>query len=402
MGSRRVVITGMGVVSCIGTGLDEYTESLRQGKCGHRAISAFDTSGFPFKNACEVIGFEPERWIHTLDPQTLGRSSQFSVAASQMAIEDAGIATAELSGTNCAVLVGTTDGESVPLEQLTRQWVEEGLDHLDAELIEKVPADNLSARVAQEFNLSGEALTISTACSAGNYAIGTALDMIKAGETDVVLCGGSDAVCRKTFAGFYRLGTLAPEYPQPFDKNRQGILTGEGCGMLLVESLNRALQRGATIYAEILGYALNCDASHMVAPDQSSIAQCMRLAHQNAAIRASDVDYICAHGTGTSANDYTEAMSIREVFGDQPPPTSSIKSMLGHSMGAAGALATIACSVAIQQNFIPPTVNYTAVDPDCDLDCVPNVSRQATLNIVQNNAFAFGGNNAILILGRYS
>ena len=244
-------------------------------------------------------------------------------------------------------------------------------------------------------------MTIPTACSAGNYAIGYAYDSISLGDTDFMLCGGADSICRKTFAGFYRLGTIAPEVCQPFDKNRKGILTGEGAGILLLESLDSALARGAQIYAEVLGYGLTCDADHMVAPNRSSIARCIRLAHRNAGISASDVDYICAHGTGTVANDITESGAISEVFGSRKPPVSSIKSMIGHTMGAASALASIACAVGLKDGFIPPTVNHRETDPNCDLDCVPNQSRAADLRIVQNNGFAFGGNNAITVYSRY-
>jgi 3-oxoacyl-[acyl-carrier-protein] synthase II len=255
--------------------------------------------------------------------------------------------------------------------------------------------------VCQELGLHGEALTISTACAAGNYAIGYAYDLIQLGEAECMLCGGADAMSRKSFSGFYRLGAIAPRACQPFDKNRKGILTGEGSGMLLLESLDGARARGAAIYGEVLGYGLTCDANHPVAPDRKSIADCIRLAHRNAGIQPGDVDYISAHGTGTQANDQTETAAIREVFGPAPPPTSSIKSMLGHTMGAASALSSVACAIAMKDGFIPPTINHDEDDPNCLIDCVPNRARPADLRIVQNNAFAFFGNNAILIMKRY-
>ncbi len=214
------------------------------------------------------------------------------------------------------------------------------------------------------------------------------------------LCGGADAVCRKTFTGFYRLGTIAPEVCQPFERDRKGILTGEGAGILVMESLDSALARGARIYAEVLGYGLNCDANHPVAPDRDSLARCIELAHRNAGVKPEDVDFISAHGTGTKANDVTESGAIRQVF-DTPPPTISIKGMLGHTMGAASALASAACALAIKEGFIPPTINHVETDPECGVDCVPNVAREAQLEVVQNNALAFAGNNAVLILGRY-
>jgi 3-oxoacyl-[acyl-carrier-protein] synthase II len=205
-------------------------------------------------------------------------------------------------------------------------------------------------------------------------------------------------MCRKTFAGFYRLGTIAPEYCQPFDADRKGILTGEGSGMLFLETLDGARRRGARVYAEVLGYGLSCDAKHPVAPDQASIVTCMRRAHDRAGVDPAEVGLVSAHGTGTKANDLTEAAAVREVFGDSPPPTVSVKSMIGHAMGAASALAAIACVVALEYGFIPPTINHRRTDPECGLDCVPNHARKATLRVVQNNAFAFGGNNSVLML----
>lgn len=400
MAGRRVVITGMGAVTSIGIGLEEYAKGLQAGRSGHAPITAFDTEGFAYKNGCEVRDFEPTQWIRRLNPDHLGRSSQLGIAASRMALEDAQLDLKTVESRNVPVVVGTTDGESVPLERLTRQWVDEGFAALDPELWWQVPADKIAISVAQEFGLSGESFTVGTACAAGNYAVGTAYDMLRAGQADHVLCGGSDALCRKTFAGFYRLGTVAPECVQPFDKNRQGILTGEGAGMLLVETLDSAVRRGARIYAEILGYGLNCDGAHMVFPDVKAIAECFRRAHAKAGIDAAQVDYICAHGTGTRANDSVEARAIHEVFGE-PPPTSSIKSMLGHTMGAASALEAIGCALALHRGFIPPTINFVEPDPECDLDCVPNESRPAELNMVQNNAFAFGGNNSVVIFCRY-
>ncbi|HEX5741031.1 MAG TPA: beta-ketoacyl synthase N-terminal-like domain-containing protein, partial [Pilimelia sp.] len=241
---------------------------------------------------------------------------------------------------------------------------------------------------------------LATACAAGNYAIGYGYDAVRAGEVDIALCGGADAVGRKSFASFYRLGAMAPEVCQPFDRDRRGMLMGEGAGMLVLESADAAAARGARIYAEVLGYGLNCDAGHAVAPDGVSFARCMALAHRNAGVRPEDIDLISAHGTGTKVNDTTEVGAIRRAF-PEPPPTVSIKGMLGHTMGAASALGAAACALAITDGFIPPTINHRTTDPECAIDCVPNEARPADLRVVQNNALAFGGNNAVLILGRY-
>ncbi|MEU3712662.1 beta-ketoacyl-[acyl-carrier-protein] synthase family protein [Streptomyces catenulae] len=399
--ARRVVITGLGTVSSIGLGVTAFLDGLRSGRSGVKPITAFDTTGFAHANGCEVTGFDPAEWIHRVDATELGRATQFSVAAARMAVADAGLTPEELRARRALVSVGTTDAESRDLDALVDVELREGPERLPATVVRRAQAGRLSTGIVRELALTDvEALTLPTACAAGNYAIGSGFDAIRGGEVEVALCGGADAVCRKTFAGFYRLGTIAPEVCQPFDKDRKGILTGEGAGILLMESLETARARGARIYAEVLGYGLNCDAHHPVAPDQDSLARCMRIAHRNAGVKPQDIDFISAHGTGTRANDVTEAGAIRQVF-DAPPPTVSIKSMIGHSMGAASALASAACALALTEGFIPPTVNHHETDPECGLDCVPNVARSTELNVVQNNALAFAGNNAVLILGRH-
>ncbi|AQW53927.1 MULTISPECIES: beta-ketoacyl-[acyl-carrier-protein] synthase family protein [Streptomyces] len=400
--THRVVLTGFGVFSSIGVGAAEFAEGLRSGRSGAKPITAFDTEGFAHAKGCEIVDFEPEKWIRNLDVAELGRASQFSAAAARMAVEDANLDLDVLREQRGLISIGTTDGESFDLDQLVESQIAHGPEKMDSTIARRVRAGRLSAAVAHELGLTDvEAVTIPTACAAGNYAIGYGFDAVRTGEVDFALCGGADAMCRKTFAGFYRLGTIAPELCQPFDVDRKGILTGEGAGVLVLESLESALARGARIYAEVLGYGLNCDAYHQVAPNQSSVARCMALALDNAGVKPGEVDLVSAHGTGTKANDVTEARAIREVYGAAPPRTISIKSMLGHTMGAASALAAIACSLAIVHRFIPPTINHTATDPECEVDCVPNEAVEADLRIVQNNGLAFGGNNAVVILGKY-
>ncbi|MFI9629747.1 beta-ketoacyl-[acyl-carrier-protein] synthase family protein [Streptomyces sp. NPDC052042] len=400
--ARRVVITGLGAVSSIGVGVGEFLPGLRSGRSAAKPITAFDTTGYEHAIGCEIADFDSGRWIRRLDPDSLGRASQFSVSAARMAVDDAGLDDDELRRSRCLTSIGTTDGESRDLDQLVETEVRRGPQHMDAGVARRVPAGRLSAAVAHELGLRRvEAVTLPTACAAGNYAIGYGYDAIRAGDVDYALCGGADALCRKTFTGFYRLGTIAPERCQPFDKNRQGILTGEGAGVLLMETLESALARGARIYAEVLGYGLNCDAYHPVAPNQDSVARCMQLALDDAGVKPSEVDFISAHGTGTKANDVTEAAAIRQVFGDRTPRTVSIKSMIGHSMGAASALASIACALALTEGFIPPTINHVETDPECALDCVPNQAVDADLRVVQNNGLAFGGNNSVVIYGKY-
>ncbi|MFF4570672.1 beta-ketoacyl-[acyl-carrier-protein] synthase family protein [Streptomyces sp. NPDC001410] len=399
---HRVVVTGLGVVTSIGTGVDAFGAGLRSGRSGVKPITAFDTTGFAYSNACEITDFEPETWITEQSPDDLGRAAQFAVAASRMAVADAGLTEEQVRDVRSLVSVGTTDGESRDLDHLTGLQVTAGDDVLDAVVARRVWPGRLSAGIVRELGLEDvETVTVPTACAAGNYAVGYGYDAISSGDVEMALCGGADALCRKTFTGFYRLGTIAPDVCRPFDADRQGILTGEGAGILLMESLESALARGARIYAEVLGYGLSCDASHPVAPDRDSIARCITAAHRNAGIEAADVDFISAHGTGTKANDVTEVGAIRQVFGAELPRTVSIKSMIGHTMGAASALASAACALALRDGFIPPTVNHRTTDPECAVDCVPNEAVEADLRVVQNNGLAFGGNNAVLVLGRW-
>ncbi|MFE3203686.1 beta-ketoacyl-[acyl-carrier-protein] synthase family protein [Embleya sp. NPDC055664] len=401
-GRRRVVVTGVGVLSSIGIGADEFARALREGRSGVRPITVFDTDGFEHRNGCEVVGFDPAEWIRNLDVDTLGKATGFSVAAARMAVEDAGLPLDRLRDEPVLVAIGTTDGEAYDLDRLVESELADGPEKYDPVTVRRVSAIRLSTAVAQELALNrAEASTVATACSAGNYAIGTGLDAIRSGEVDVALCGGADAMCRKTFAGFYRLGTIAPDRCQPFDVDRKGILTGEGAGVLVLEELGSALRRGARIYAEILGFGLSCDAFHPVAPNQAGVARCIDLALRDAGVTPDQVDLISAHGTGTIPNDVTESMAIREVYGEHPPRTVALKSMLGHSMGAASALGAIGCALAITHGFIPPTINHERTDPECAIDCVPNTSVEADLRIVQNNGMAFGGNNAVVVLGRY-
>ncbi len=398
----RVVITGLGVFSSIGIGVAEFAAGLREGRNGVSPISVFDTAGFAHANGCEVIGFKPEEWLQRWSVDDLGRTSQFAVAAARMAVGDAGLTDDGLRERRVQISIGTTDGESQDLDQLAQTWVESGPQNWDPKVTRRVGAGGLSAAVAWELGLSdAEALTLATACSAGNYAIGMGFDAIRVGDADIAVCGGADAMCRKSFTAFYRLGTIAPDFCRPFDRDRQGILTGEGAGVLVLERLDSALARGARIYAEVLGYGLSCDAYHPVQPEQSSIARCMRSALADAGVRPEEVDLVSAHGTGTKTNDVTESRAIREVFSGMPPRTVSLKSMLGHTMGAASALGAIACSLAITHGFIPPTINHRETDPECEIDCVPNTSVPADLRVVQNNGLAFAGNNAVVVLGRH-
>jgi 3-oxoacyl-[acyl-carrier-protein] synthase II len=396
----RVAVTGLGPVSSIGTGVEAFGAALRAGASGIARITSFDPSGFPYQNAGEVppgnLGPVPEH----LDPAGWGRSSRFAAAAARLAVEDAKLDLAGLDASRAHVVVGTTSGESQVLEELTAEVVAHGFDAWRPDLLAQFPANRLAHAVSEELGFEGESLTVATACSASNYAIGYAHDLLVSGEADVVVAGGADSVCRWAHAGFHRLGALTAQACAPFDRDRSGILTGEGGAALLLETFEHARARGARVQAEVLGYASNCDANHPVAPDGDSIAACMRAAHRNAGVSAGDVDWICAHGTGTPANDLVEGRAVLEVFGGTPPPMSSIKSMLGHTMGAASGFGAVASVLAIQAGFLPPTVNWRSPDPElAGVDPVPNTARESRVRLVQNNGFAFGGNNAIVLLG---
>lgn len=393
-------MTGLGPVSSIGTGAAAFAAALRAGRSGISRISSFDPTGFPHQRGGEVAGFRPADRLRRLDPARWARASLFAATAARLAAEDGRLDPADTEPGRVHAVIGTTGGEAGAVDAVAARVRSAGFAGLDPGLVARLPACRLAHAVSEELELTGESLTIATACAAGNYALGYAYDLLAAGEADAVFAGGSDSVGRWVHAGFYRLGALTKDACAPFDRDRSGILTGEGGAVLLLETLAHATARGARVYAEVLGYGLNCDASHPVHPDAGSIAACMRAAHHNASVTPSDVDYICAHGTGTPTNDSVEARAIVEVFGDRPPPVSSIKSMIGHTMGAATGFGAIAVALAIQRGFLPPTINFTNPDPAlAGLDPVPNTARAATVRVAQNNGFAFGGNNAIVLFG---
>lgn len=398
---RRVAVTGIGPVSSIGIGVHRFAGGIRDGRSGASRIGSFDPTGFPHVYAGEVRDFDPAPRLRRLDPREWGRSSQFAAVAARIAVEDAGLGSDRIPPERTAVVMGTTSGESQVVEALTARALADGGCHaFDSDLVAQLPAARLAHAASEEIGATGESVTLANACAASNYAIGYAYDMLVTGEANVVVAGGADSVCRWAHAGFYRLGALSERVCAPFDRDRQGILTAEGGVALLLEPLERARERGARCYAEVLGYGLNCDARHMVAPHAARIAECMRLAHQNAGVKPQDIDYISAHGTGTASNDKAEAEAVREVFGERPPPMSSVKSMLGHTMGAASGFGAAAAVLAIANGYLPPTINWTNPDPEFDwLDPVPNRSRAAVVRVAQNNGYAFGGNNCITVFG---
>ena len=402
--NKRIVVTGLGVVSSIGIGREKFWNALIQAKSGITRISSFDTADFPTHLGGEVKDFYPEQFIDKLKTKNFGRASCLAIAAAKLGLEDAGLTLDGLKNQKMGVCVGTTMGESQILMQLNDAWIHKGIEAIDPDLICKYPANALSLNLVNDLGLNGPSYVIPTACAAGNYAIGYACDLIKKGAADRMFAGGTDAFSRLAFIGFNRLLAIAPEKCQPFDKNRKGMIVAEGSGMVVLESYENALKRKAPIYAEVLGYGLSCDAHHMTAPFSEGIKEAIEKALRQAGVMPEEVSYFNAHGTGTLANDKEECLAIKKAFGEhyKKLPVSSIKSMLGHTMGAASAIETIACCLAVKNDVIPPTINYQTPDPECDIDCVPNVCRRQKINIALNSSSAFGGNNACLVLKKLS
>lgn len=401
MNKIRVVITGLGVISSIGIGWKDFWESLLMGKSGISPVTSFDTSEHFTHNGGQVKNFKPEEFISKKEILFLSRATQLGIAAAKLAVEDAEL---HINETNrFSVCLGVTNGSTQAVEPINDIFVKNEKTNLIKQLIYKVPTNTTPALIGAALNATGSNFIFSTACAAGNYAIGYGFDLIRSNRADIVISGGADPFTRFSFSGFNQFGAAAPERCQPFDKNRKGMMVAEGAGILILESLENALKRNAKIYAEVLGYGLSCDAHHITTPSVEGIAECMKKAIRWSHIDIEKIDYISAHGTGTIANDKTECAAIKDVFGPlyKKIPVSSIKSMLGHTMGAASALEAITCALVVKNDIIPPTINYETPDPECDIDCVPNKARKHTVRIALNNSYAFGGNNACLVVGKF-
>jgi 3-oxoacyl-[acyl-carrier-protein] synthase II len=403
--TRRIVITGIGVVTPIGTGRETFWTNLLDGRCGIAPVQSFDTSNYNVHCGSEVKNFKAEDYLLKLDAAHLGRASQFAIAAARLALADAGVEIGSLDRKRAGVSMGTTSGEPREVERFDDSYVSKNLDRVGPEFLSLYPCHVIAAHVASELNFSGVNSMIPTACAAGNYAIAHALEVLRAERADLMLAGGSDAFSRITFTGFARLGAVAPEICQPFDRFRKGMVPGEGSAILVLEPLDRARRRGARIYAEVAGYGLSCDAHHMTAahPCGDGAARAMLQALADSGTNSEEVSYISAHGTGTPTNDRLETIAVKRLFKNTAYriPISSIKSMLGHTMGAASAIEAAVCALAVFNNQVPPTINLNVPDPECDLDYVPNSAREVLVNVAMNNAYAFGGNNASLILRKW-
>ena len=398
---RRVAVTGMGVVAATGLGLDAFWQAVVQGKSGIRQISFFDTSPFRTKIAGEVPDFDPLQFVNERSLKYMDRICQLTLAAAQEAVASGGLD--EDSGLIFGTGIGgitTSDKQHGVLHTLGAK----GVRPMD---IPMIMCNAAASHLSMRYGLKGPGYTIVTACASASNAIGESVRLIRHGYADSVLTGGADAtISSAIFYGWNKLRVMSKrnDTPQsscrPFSKDRDGMVLAEGAGVLVLEEMERTKSRGATIWAEIIGYGSSYDATHITAPNVDGQCLAITRALNDAGIAPADVDYINAHGTATLANDKVETESVKRVFGsvETAPPLSSIKPVTGHSLGCAGALEIIASCLALRDNIMPPTINYSVPDPECDLDYVPNQARAKELSVIMSNTFGFGGNNAVLVL----
>ncbi len=407
---QRVVITGFGAVSPLGSNVEDTWKGLVEGKSGIDYINGFETDNFSVKVAAEAKTFDP---LEYMDPRTArytDRFAQFAIAAAKQAIQHAGLVIDDDNCYDTSIIIGSGVGGIGSMETQVRVLNERGPSRVSPYIVPMMIADNASGRVSIETGIKGFNLSLVSACSTGTDAIGIAYKMIKHGETKAALAGGTDAsVTPIGVAGFAQAGALSrnPDpatASRPFDANRNGFVIGEGSGVMVLESLTSALERGARILGEIVGYGATSDAFHITQPLASgeSALRAIKLALNDTGAEA--IDYINAHGTSTPLNDASETRAIKKSFGNRAYsiPVSSIKSMLGHMLGAAGALEAIVCCKVIEEGIIPPTINLDCPDPECDLDYVPKIARKARVDTAISNSFGFGGHNSVLAIKRYS
>jgi len=411
MKDRRVVITGMGAVTPIGNDKDTFWESLKSGKSGIAEIQAIDVSDYRCKIAGEVRDFDASGYFkNPKDARRADRYSQLAIAAGKMAFDDSGIDLESIDRYRFGVMVGSGIGGLSTLEREHQKLLEKGPARVNPFLIPMMIANISSGMISMEFGLNGPNMSIVTACATANHNIGEAWRMIKFGDADLFLAGGSEASITATgLAGFGSMRALSfrndePERAsRPFDVGRDGFVMGEGAGVIVVEEYEHAKARGAEIYAELVGYGVSADAYHLTSPlpEGEGASRCIDMALGHAGLNPEDVDYVNAHGTSTGLGDICETKAIKRTFGDHAKnglAVSSTKSMTGHLLGAAGGVEIIASTLAIKEGVIPPTINLEEPDPECDLDYVPKEAREAGINVAVSNSFGFGGHNATLII----
>jgi 3-oxoacyl-[acyl-carrier-protein] synthase II len=407
---RRVVITGLGAVTPLATGVEESWRKLCQGKSGVVRITKFDPSGFNVQIAAELKDFHPEDF---LDKKKIRRTDpfiQYAIVAARMAIDDAGLTINGNNASGVGVVLGSCAGGMNMYEKNLFALRDAGPEKVSPFFIPGFIANMAAGEVSMAFGARGPSKCVVTACATGNNCIGDAFRLIQYNEAHAMIAGGSDAyVLPIAIAGFDKMRALSrrntePEKAsRPFDKDRDGFVVGEGAGVVILEEMESAMRRGAKIYAEVIGYGSNIDSFHITEPDWENQARCLKLALNDAAISPGDVEYINAHGTSTVINDVSETKAIKAALGEHSKkvPVSSNKSMFGHLLGAAGAVEAIFTILTIRDGIIPPTINYDTPDPECDLDYVPNIARKAQVNIALSNSFGFGGVNATLVFRKF-
>jgi 3-oxoacyl-[acyl-carrier-protein] synthase II len=407
---RRVVVTGMGAVTPLGTGVDVSWRKLCEGKSGVARISKFDPSCFKAKIAAEVKDFNPEDFMDRKKVRRTDPFIHYALAAAQMAIEDARLVINAHNSDRIGIVVGSCAGGMMTYERNLVALQTGGVDKVSPFFIPGFIANMAAGEISMAFGARGPSKCVVTACATGTHCIGDAFRLIQYGEADAMIAGGTDSyVIPVAIAGLDKMRAISRRNDQPekasrpFDKNRDGFVLGEGAGIVILEDLETALRRGARIYAEIVGYGSNIDGYHITEPDWENQARCIKLALKDAGISASDVDYINAHGTSTILNDICETKAIKAALGDHSRKVaiSSNKSMIGHLLGAAGVVEAIFTVLTIRDGIIPPTINYETPDPECDLDYVPNVARRGSVNIALSNSFGFGGANAALVFKKF-
>lgn len=409
---RRVVVTGLGMVSPLGTGVDKTWQALVQGKSGVAKITKFDPTGFETQIAAEVKDFVPENFIEKKELKRMDTFIQYAMASALMAVEDAQLKITPANAERVGVVVGAGLGGLTTIEAFHKILLEKGPSRISPFFIPSLIVNEAPGMISMRLGAKGPNTSIVTACATGNHNIGDAWRMIQRGDADAIITGGVEAtITPLAVSGFNAMKALStrnhePEKAsRPFDRDRDGFVIGEGCGIIILEELQHALDRGAKIFAEIVGYGLNGDAYHITAPapDGEGAARCMAMALMSAGIQPEEVDYINAHGTSTYYNDLYETMAIKTVFKEHAYKLaiSSTKSMTGHLLGGAGGIEAIFTVLTLYHGIIPPTINYENPDPDCDLDYVPNVARKAKVRVALSNSFGFGGTNAVLVFKKF-
>ncbi len=404
MEKRRVVITGVGVISALGHDAAATWRALAEGRTGIAPIEGVDRTQLRFQYGAEVRGYDPDAHFDPKEGGFLDRFAQFALIAAREAIRDAGIDWTDQLRVRSAVVTGSCVGGQNTQDQGFVDLYREGRNRVHPLTIPRTMANAGASYISMEFGLTGPTFTISTACSSSNHAIGQAFWMVRQGLAEVAITGGSEApFSMGLLKAWEALRVVSPDTCRPFSKDRRGMILGEGGAILVLEPLEAAVARGARVYAEIVGFGMSSDAHHLTQPSTEGPARAMRSALEDAGISPEQVGYVNAHGTGTPANDPTEAQAIRAVFGPHADrlAVSSTKSMHGHALGAAGAIEAVGTALALQHQLLPPTANFTEPDPDCSLDVIPNAARQAEVACALSNSFAFGGLNAVLAFRRW-